>query len=349
MTFENNFNLLRLLAAMQVLIVHQFNSFDVKHDLFSIISLFPGVPIFFFVSGYLVAQSYERSVKGSGIVDYVIKRSLRIFPALWVSIFFALALAFAVGYLTVDVFLTSEFWLWIFAQASVLQFYNPEFFRGYGVGVINGALWTISVELQLYFLMPFLAFLIKKMRFLVFFVMITSVVLHVLSQQFLPQDNIFTKLLQVSALPWLYMFISGSLCHYYLDLKKKILNLPALPTFIIFILAMFWIGSVEINASNAINPVAAIFLMILVFKFANSRLVHQTLNLKFIKTHDLSYGIYIFHMPIINALLFCDVAFHLAFAILMLAVISTSAASWFLIEKPCLNQKTSLSNWMAGK
>ena len=115
MTSENNFNLLRLLAALQVLIVHQFNSFEVKHDFLSIITLFPGVPIFFFISGYLVAQSYERSVKGSGIIDYIIKRSLRIFPALWLSIFFGVMLAFTVGYLAIDAFLTLEFWLWLFA------------------------------------------------------------------------------------------------------------------------------------------------------------------------------------------------------------------------------------------
>ena len=194
-----------------------------------------------------------------------------------------------------------------------LLFYNFIIlnFFSYGVGVINGALWTISVELQLYILMPLLAFLIKKMRFLVFVIVITSIVAHIFSQQIFPQDIFYTKLLQASALPWLYMFIFGSMCHYYSGLKEKILNLPILFILMFFILAMFWIGSVEINASNAINPVAATLLMILVFKFAHSVSILRTLNIKFIKTHDLSYGIYIFHMPIINALIFCGVGFGL--------------------------------------
>jgi peptidoglycan/LPS O-acetylase OafA/YrhL len=40
------------------------------------------------------------------------------------------------------------------AQLSIVQFYNPDFLRGYGVGVLNGSLWTISVELQFYVMLP---------------------------------------------------------------------------------------------------------------------------------------------------------------------------------------------------
>ena len=31
---------------------------------------------------------------------------------------------------------------------------HPDFLRGYGVGVLNGSLWTIPVELQFYALVP---------------------------------------------------------------------------------------------------------------------------------------------------------------------------------------------------
>jgi peptidoglycan/LPS O-acetylase OafA/YrhL len=70
---NNNFDLIRILAASQVLLVHQFNSFKVNMGDLTFVTLFPGVPIFFFISGYLVAISYERSVQSGGIVDYASK------------------------------------------------------------------------------------------------------------------------------------------------------------------------------------------------------------------------------------------------------------------------------------
>lgn len=39
---------------------------------------------------------------------------------------------------------------------SFVQFYNPDWLRGFGTGVLNGSLWSIPVELQYYVLLPFL-------------------------------------------------------------------------------------------------------------------------------------------------------------------------------------------------
>ena len=62
----NNFDLIRLLAALQVVFTHSQHHFELqggilekigKHFLF----YFPGVPIFFTVSGFLIFWSFERS------------------------------------------------------------------------------------------------------------------------------------------------------------------------------------------------------------------------------------------------------------------------------------------------
>lgn len=39
---------------------------------------------------------------------------------------------------------------WTISQVTVFQFYTPSSIEIYGVGNPNGALWTISMELQVY-------------------------------------------------------------------------------------------------------------------------------------------------------------------------------------------------------
>ena len=95
---NNNFDLLRLLAAAQVIYLHSVFFLDRDERGFLplvdfVASVFPGVPIFFVISGFLVSQSYERS---HGIRDYARKRALRIFPALWIC--FAVTLALLSGF-----------------------------------------------------------------------------------------------------------------------------------------------------------------------------------------------------------------------------------------------------------
>ncbi|QNP48121.1 acyltransferase family protein [Diaphorobacter aerolatus] len=79
---RNNFNLLRLLAALAVLWNH--GGFLYRLDLpvpFAGHSLGAvAVYVFFFISGYLIAQSWARS---DGWLDYSVKRAGRIFPGWW--------------------------------------------------------------------------------------------------------------------------------------------------------------------------------------------------------------------------------------------------------------------------
>jgi len=60
----NNFDLLRLYAASQVALHHALRHLQVEHAdwlIIKITRLFPGVPIFFFISGLLISRSFENS------------------------------------------------------------------------------------------------------------------------------------------------------------------------------------------------------------------------------------------------------------------------------------------------
>ena len=85
---NNNFDLIRLLAALQVLIWHgavHLDVFDKIYGLLNVLFQLPGVPIFFTISGFLITHSLERS--NFQLKKYFQNRALRIYPALWVCIY----------------------------------------------------------------------------------------------------------------------------------------------------------------------------------------------------------------------------------------------------------------------
>src|SRR5437762_5098663 len=77
----NNFDLLRILAAAQVVFAHTVSHLGIAHPpLWALVEAFPGVPIFFAISGFLISASFERA---HSVVDYSRNRFLRIYPGLW--------------------------------------------------------------------------------------------------------------------------------------------------------------------------------------------------------------------------------------------------------------------------
>src|SRR5690606_25016210 len=74
----------------------------------------------------------------------------------WICLLVTLAVLAGFGFLTGDFVRSGTFWSWLAGQATFVQFFNPDQFRGFGIGVANGALWTITVELQFYVFVPLL-------------------------------------------------------------------------------------------------------------------------------------------------------------------------------------------------
>lgn len=319
---HNNFDLLRILAALQVVVVHGTEHLRLTPGIVvNALGIFPGVPIFFVISGFLVSASYERS----DLRTYAINRALRIYPALWGCLIVSIAIA-AINGVSFD---TPELWPWLAAQASIAQFYNPDFLRDFGVGVLNGSLWTIPVELQFYAVLPLLCMLSRR-------ALVVALVLFVVANQVFVMahsDAFAMKLAGVTVLPWLYMFLIGVILQRNPAFVRRFLA-GRLPVWLSLYVAAAWTFDLAgLNTGgNYLNPLSVLLLGLAVISAAYARPVRMP--------YDLSYGLYLYHMVVINVFVSMGAV---GSYVALIAAIAVSAGlaflSWTLIERPALKLK----------
>lgn len=338
---------MRLLAALQVAHYHVLEILQVHPPEFlrSILRasfLFPGVPVFFFISGFLISKSYESNHR---LGEYSQNRILRLYPALIVCVGLSFVFVFVSGYAaTVDV--SPGDWVLLYlAKTTIFQFYNPDFMRAYGDGVINGSLWTITVELQFYVLVPIIYAVLKLQG--------TSAQVNIrllcLIAVFIVANRLFTyspheyyqevwfKLVRVSFLPWFYMFLIGMFVQKNFDFFYRLLAGRFLYILVLYVVAAYYALNNNIALGNNINPVLYLLLAALAFSFAYS---FVGLSRKLLRGNDISYGAYIYHMPVVNFMLYSGYTGEVKYAYAALGIaLLLSLASWMLVEKNSLKLK----------
>lgn len=287
---RNNLDLIRLLAAFQVLLIHAEKHMQLHLSAMKWLSLFPGVPIFFFISGILIYRSYSKS---GSLGDYVRNRVLRIYPALWICTLTSVVMLFGVGYLNGTSLDDVHFWYWLIGQVSFVQFYNPNFLPDFGVGVLNGSLWTISIELQFYILTPVVFWLVSNSKTWSIIVFGFFIGLNAF-RDYMPFEGIIAKLYGVTFFPWLGMTILG----------------------------------------NGINIFSFVCLAMLIVKLAYTK---PELSRKLLSNNDISYGMYIYHMPVINLFIYWGLIKSIYYLLVVICIVVILAMlSWFIVEKPAL-------------
>lgn len=342
---RNNFDLIRLFAASQVATLHvlfYLSSSWRSAPFIQLLELFPGVPTFFFISGFLISRSYEKT---GPITDYARNRTLRIFPALHVCVFLNLLLVGATGYLAT---VGAGFWdvvLLYLGKTTILQFYNPDFMRHFGDGVLNGSLWTICVELQFYFVTPIIyALAVSDKKRSTNIVLILLVIVSIILNRILYAthseygESNYWKLARVSFFPWIYMFLVGVLAQrnfrFLAKFLRKHLLLLTLPAYVIYMKFMYTHGFLT---DNSISPLLFFPLAAIVFIAAYSA---PSLARSVLHGQDISYGIYIYHMPFVNMFLYYHYENKLLYTGIVLTItLVVALASWFLVERPFLKRK----------
>lgn len=342
----NNFDTLRLLAALQVAFNHaveimQTPATPIIKRVLHYSHFFPGVPIFFFISGFLISKSFENNHKLS---EYFQNRVLRLYPGLITAVTLSFIFIAISGYMASTGKGVLDWALLFFGKTTFLQFYNPDFMRAYGDGVLNGSLWTITVEIQFYLIIPILYALFKikvtKNATLILLILITFFLTINRLYTYIPEEYHSTipyKLLHVSFLPWFYMFLIGlfvqkNFAFFHKTFSNKIIL--ALP---LYCAIAYFASNNHWHFGNNINPIVFIFLMVTVFSFSYS---FSTLTSKILKGNDISYGVYIYHMPVVNFLIYSGYTGKLIYSFYALATaIVFALLSWVFIEKTSLQLK----------
>lgn len=156
---KNNFHIMRLIAAFMVLFGHSYpltgNHF--APDILGVPVHSFAVMIFFSISGYLIADSWNND---RCFHRYIIRRLLRIMPALIVVILItALVVGPVVSELKFSEYFHQRGVFIYFLNILLTPVYSlPKvFIHNIASPDVNGVLWTIPIEMLMYLLVPLYA------------------------------------------------------------------------------------------------------------------------------------------------------------------------------------------------
>ncbi|MCH7228980.1 acyltransferase family protein [Haloferula sp. A504] len=358
----NNFDLIRLIAALQVVFVHAVGHTEVLDNgpgwllrMLDMAVLYPGVAVFFVISGFLISKSWERSRDRPAA--YFWRRGLRIYPGLVACVVVSLLALGFLGFLDQEALGSGGFWAWLVGQLSFGQFYNPECFREFGVGVVNGALWTISVELQFYVLLPVLYRLAYPVKgpalgrrwilpatFIASFVVFLWVDARTNGPGGFGNAGIVPKVLFVSFAPHWWMFALGIALHRHFDRVRKLIEGRAL----VFLIAYTAIAFSRVHLLGREGEAAWLFYLgylperiLLAALTLSAAFTARGLSSRVLGGTDISYGVYIYHFLLINILIELGVMTTAGWVGVVFALSLTAGMlSWFLIEKRALALKS---------
>jgi peptidoglycan/LPS O-acetylase OafA/YrhL len=336
----NNFDFIRFVAALLVIITHSYpiKGLDQDDDLLGKLTLhtaefsYLAVCVFFIISGFLVCQSLLNT---KSYKDYFIKRCLRIFPGLIVVVLLSV---FILGPLTTSLSLseyftskTTYFYLLnIFLYP--LRFFLPGVFEKnpFG-GAINGSIWTLKYEFTFYIGLAVLLFLklLNKISFSIILLALIIFRLFFYEQQKLFEIPYLDLNIKFMVDFGIYFFTGTFFFLFRADIKDKI-NFYTLA-----LVTALWVLSFGTIFASLANY---IFFPVLTFfaAFLPGKLNH------FGKRGDFSYGIYIYAFPIQQLIVYITKnTISLTGLILLSAGVTLvlAIASWHLVEKKALNLK----------
>lgn len=328
---SNNFDFVRLVLALTVAIVHATTLSGGGGRVLSSVSQYlnseVAVDSFFVISGFLIFMSYESS---QSITNYINKRVRRIFPGYITVILICAIFLSLISSSTLSEYFNVEFIKYIIFNILTLNFLHPSLpgvFEGSRMSAVNGALWTIKIEVMFYMIVPFISIIISKYKshklLILTGVYILSVIYTLIMLYFYSSEKMEIFLKLERQLPGqLAFFISGGIIYCFYDYFHKNSLLLVLISIIVMITH---INIIDMYVLYPASLAVIVLYFSSIFKYIGN----------WGRYGDLSFGVYIWHFPIIQVFVFYELFSSPVIGSLMLFISILSAAyfSWHLVEK----------------
>lgn len=341
---DNNFNLLRFIAASLVLLSHCWpltTRSNASEPLFLLVGQTLGttaVMVFFSTSGFLVTSSWERT---RNPLSFCSARVFRIFPGLLCAL---LVSAFAIGPListlpVSDYFSSTRTWTYIPSNLLLIkpQQSLPGVLEQSHYKVLNGSLWTLAYEVFCYALLLSAACsgLLRRDRliYLLGIVLVCALILTEVRGQ-------ATKGFAHHMLALGTSFTCG-VCLWLLR-ERTVLNPWA---------AAALITSALMALANDVPGSLALFSASLAYGSLYLAFVPSGQIRRFNRLGDCSYGVYIYAFPVQQAIIIMNPGIGIAalFFISWTVTIVFASLSWKLIEAPSMRLNTTLTKRLVSK
>ncbi|MCF6244081.1 MAG: acyltransferase [Sulfurovum sp.] len=341
---NNNFNIIRFIAAFMVLYTHSFSllSGDILDEpLRRAMDMSFGdiaVDVFFITSGFLITSSY---LNRRNLIAFAWARILRIYPGLIAAMIFCV---FVIGILftnltTAEYLSDSQTYKYFFK--NIILFFNVEFnlpgvFQGLPFSsTVNGSLWTLPYEVRMYVILAFILTLVvffkRKTKSITFkkvflFIGLFSIFILLLNHFYtLREGSIFVEnMIRLGS-----AFFVGAM--FYIWKEHIVLTYK---WFFVLLLVLV-ISSID---KDIFFIVYSLTLPYLIFFLAY---VPKGVIRQFNKVGDYSYGMYIYAFPVQQSLIHLYPNISIIEMILYAFVITLILAilSWNFIEKKFLKMK----------
>lgn len=339
---DNNFNLIRLIAAVAVLFGHCFplatgteaNLWIGYHLEISVGSI--AVDIFFITSGFLVTGSLLSS---KDTLTFIRARILRIYPALLVMLL--LTITFVGTYFTklqpVEYMTHPDVLRYLLKNGSLITgavFTLPGVFESNPYkGAVNGSLWTMPYEIWMYSVLALTWLALgatsqSRLRIFKLTIILLSLFSLTTYNSIKPGDTSYYQLIKLFS-----MFFTGAA--YYALQRRIILSQPA-----------FWLVAIALAASTLNKDVFhVIYSLTLAYLLICAAYIPSGRIRAFNRLGDYSYGVYIYAFPVQQsvAALFPGISVSGMLQISLFFTFVLAVLSWHFIEKPSLALKARAS------
>lgn len=293
------------------------------------------LPIFFGLSGFLVAGSAIRTDKLSTFLGF---RAIRLVPALFVEVTLA-ALILGPILTTMPLgryFSHHDFWVYWGNIVGRVRYQLPGVFAGNPVPLtVNENLWTLHAELQCYGLMAaaMLLGLLRRRRVMLGLWFATTTLMTTLSfaRGWFIGDSLYPESL------WIYAFCTGVVAFVWRD---RIVLSPKLATG----MAGLYLSLYFIKDLSVVAILPLIYVMIWVG-------MQPRLQSRFFKKGDYSYGLYLYGFVIQQTIAWAlpqARVWWILFPAALVLTLGFAIVSWHLVEKPALRLKKLLSRRAAA-